>query len=137
MKIAVIEAYLSCREAPHCAMCRHEMSAKELRKERRHICVFSLKPFCRLMQRRGMPQPQEWGDRCAAFERIDELRGKNMSCLQKLYFNMYTKKFIAKAIAPRKEWKQLPYERLARLIANYEKRARKSNIANTIYPHCW
>ena len=87
-----------------CLLCRHWSGHRELRQERRHILVIS-DGCCRLKQLSCLPSAQELqksphhcNHHCAKFEKISELRAKNMTVRQRLYANMYSKTFLTKVL---------------------------------------
>ena len=87
-----------------CLLCQHWTGFRELRQEKRHLLVVS-EGQCRLNQVSCLPTFQELQEnphlcehKCPKFEKIPELRAKNMTVRQRLYANMYSKTFLTNAL---------------------------------------
>ena len=110
-----------------CKICIHYSACRDLSKNKRYI-VLREKGSCILKK-----EP----DTCGCFERIPELRGKNMTPLEKIYFKMYTRKYLTDIL--RRHFRdpdavytshRLPAEQLALIIATQECRKSQRNILN-------
>ena len=101
------ERYIRIRDLKKaCIICQHWASRRDLRKDKRYIV--ELEPGkCRLQHELCS---------CKSFQKIPELRGKNMTINEKLYARMYTKTFLRKVHA---HYYQLPCEELSKAINDY------------------
>ena len=106
-KSEIPERYIRIRDLKElCLICQHWTSRRDLRQDKRYIVELdhgkcSLQKECRS---------------CKSFQKIPELRGKNMTINEKLYAKMYTKTFLRKVHA---RYYQLPNEELSRAINDY------------------
>jgi hypothetical protein len=92
-----------------CLICQHWTSRRDLRKDKRYIVELE-HGKCRL---------QKELCECKSFQKIPELRGKNMTINEKLYARMYTKIFLRKVHS---RYYQLPNEELSRAISVHLKK---------------
>lgn len=67
-----------------CLVCKHFTAARDLRKDKRYVVCLD-KGHCRL---------GETLDKCSKFEKIDALRGRNMTITEKCYARLFTRKFL-------------------------------------------
>ena len=86
-KSEIPERYICIRDLKElCLICQHWTSRRELRKDKRYIVELE-QGKCRLQHELCS---------CKSFQKIPELRGKNMTINEKLYARMYTKTFLRK-----------------------------------------
>ena len=110
-KSETIERYIRIRDLKElCLICQHWTSRRDLRKDKRYIVELE-HGNCRLQHELCS---------CKSFQKIPELRGKNMTINEKLYAKMYTKTFLRK-VHP--HYYQLPNEELSRAINRYLKKS--------------
>lgn len=108
-KSEIPERYIRIRDLKKaCIICQHWTSRRDLRKDKRYIVELE-HGNCRL-------QHELYS--CKSFQKIPELRGKNMTINEKLYARMYTKAFLRKVHA---RYYQLPNEELSQAISDYLK----------------
>ncbi len=108
-KCEIPERYIRIRDLKElCLICQHWTSRRDLRKDKRYIVELE-HGKCRL---------QHELCNCKSFQKIPELRGKNMTINEKLYARMYTKTFLRKVHA---RYYQLSNEGLSRAISDYLK----------------
>ena len=108
-KSEIPERYIRIRDLKElCLICQHWTSRRDLRKDKRYIVELE-HGKCRLQHELCS---------CKSFQKIPELRGKNMTINEKLYARMYTKTFLRKVHA---RYYQLPNEELSRAISNFSK----------------
>lgn len=108
-KSKITERYIRIRDLKElCLICQHWTSRRDLRKDKRYIVELE-HGKCRLQHELCS---------CKSFQKIPELRGKNMTINEKLYARMYTKTFLRKVHA---RYYQLPNEELSRAISNFSK----------------
>ena len=108
-KSEIPERYIRIRDLKElCLICQHWTSRRDLRKDKRYIVELE-HGKCRLQHELCS---------CKSFQKIPELRGKNMTINEKLYARMYTKTFLRKVHA---RYYQLPNEELSRAISDYLK----------------
>ena len=88
-----------------CIICQHWTSRRDLRKDKRYIVELE-HGKCRLQHELCS---------CKSFQKIPELRAKNMTINEKLYARMYTKTFLRKVHT---RYYQLPCEESNRIISN-------------------
>ncbi len=95
---------LNCR---CCLLCIHYTARRDLRRDKRFIVPLE-QGRCRL----------GWTlERCASYERIPELRARNMTPLERAYHRMYTRKQLRKLLARHYGDQQLKLDaRSARLM---------------------
>ena len=93
-----------------CLICQHWTSRRELRKDKRYIVELE-QGKCRLQHELCS---------CKSFQKIPELRGKNMTINEKLYARMYTKTFLRKVHT---NFARLCNEELSRAINRYLKKS--------------
>ena len=105
--------YFDCRiNHRNCLLCIHWSSRRDLRSSKRYIVELE-HGHCELGSE---SQP------CSRYERIPELRARNMTPLERVYHKIYTKKYLRQVLRhyfvarPPQLWS----ERLASLIADYE-----------------
>ena len=77
---------LNCR---CCLLCIHYTARRDLRQDKRYIVPLE-KGHCRL----GRTLKH-----CASYERIPELRARNLTPLERVYHNMYTRKQLRQLLA--------------------------------------
>ena len=98
------ERYIRIRDLKKaCIICQHWTSRRGLRKDKRYIVELE-HGKCRLQHELCS---------CKSFQKIPELRSKNMTINEKLYARMYTKTFLRKVHA---RYYQLPNEKLSQAI---------------------
>lgn len=86
-KSEIPEHYICIRDLKKaCIVCQHWTSRRDLRKDKRYIVELE-KGKCRLQKE--LPS-------CRSFQKIPELRAKNMTINEKLYARMYSKTFLRK-----------------------------------------
>ena len=108
-KSEIPERYIRIRDLKElCLICQHWTSRRDLRKDKRYIVELE-QGKCRLQHELCS---------CKSFQKIPELRVKNMTINEKLYARMYTKTFLRKVHA---RYYQLPNEELSRAISNFSK----------------
>ena len=78
--------WLNCR---CCLLCIHYTARRDLRQDKRHIVPLE-KGRCRLGRTLEC---------CASYERIPELRARNMTPLERAYHHMYTRKQLRQLLA--------------------------------------
>ena len=107
-KSEIPERYIRIRDLKElCLICQHWTSRRrDLRKDKRYIVELE-HGNCRLQHELCS---------CKSFQKIPELRGKNMTINEKLYARMYTKTFLRKVHA---RYYQLPNEELSRAINDF------------------
>ncbi len=127
-KSKIPERYYSVREAGRsCLVCIYYTAACDLRKDKRYIVPLE-HGECRLKKHPAV---------CRSFSRIPELRGRNMTILEKLYARHYTKKFLRRVVCdyfndanavyiPRRFFK----EDYANMIRNYITKRRNKSWKN-------
>ena len=109
-KSEIPERYIRIRDLKElCLICQHWTSRRDLRKDKRYIVELK-HGNCRL-------QHELYS--CKSFQKIPELRSKNMTINEKLYARMYTKTFLRKVPS---RYYQLPNEELSRVISDYLKK---------------
>ena len=85
----VTEEYFGVRwMQKNCLICKHFTAPRDLRQEKRYVVQIDV-GFCRL---------GEDIKTCTKFEKIDELRGKNLTILQKVYFHCFTRRFLNRVV---------------------------------------
>lgn len=95
-----------------CFLCIHYTARRDLRQNKRYI-VPQEKGCCRLGRALEC---------CASYERIPELRARNMTPLERVYHRMYTRKQLRRLLGQHARVPELtPYE-LAGIFANAETR---------------
>ena len=105
------ERYICIRDLKElCLICQHWTSRRELRKDKRYIVELE-QGKCRLQHELCS---------CKSFQKIPELRGKNMTINEKLYARMYTKTFLRKVHT---NFARLCNEELSRAINRYLKKS--------------
>ena len=110
-KSEIPERYIRIRDLKElCLICQHWTSRRDLRKDKRYIVELE-KGKCRLQKE--LPS-------CRSFQKIPELRAKNMTINEKLYARMYTKTFLRKVHT---RYYQLPNEELSRAISEFLKKS--------------
>ncbi len=88
-KSQIPEYYHPVRNAGRfCLICSYYTAACDLRQDKRYIVPLE-HGQCRLKKNI---------ESCRSFTRIPELRGRNMTVLEKMYANHYTKKFLRKVV---------------------------------------
>ena len=103
-KSEIPERYIRIRDLKElCLICQHWTSRRDLRKDKHYIVELE-HGNCRL-------QHELYS--CKSFQKIPELRGKNMTINEKLYARMYTQTFLRKVHA---RYYQLPNEKLSQAI---------------------
>ena len=108
-KSEIPERYIRIRNLKElCLICQHWTSRRDLRKDKRYIVELE-HGKCRLQHELCS---------CKSFQKIPELRGKNMTINEKLYARMYTKTFLRKAHT---RYYQRPNEELSRAVRGYLK----------------
>ena len=108
-KSEIPERYIPIRDLKElCLICQHWTSCRDLRKDKRYIVELE-QGKCRLQHELCT---------CKSFQKIPELRGKNMTINEKLYARMYTKTFLRKVHT---RYYQLSNEELSRAISNFSK----------------
>ena len=108
-KSEIPERYIRIRDLKElCLICQHWTSRRDLRKDKRYIVELK-QGKCRLQYELCS---------CKSFQKIPELRSKNMTINEKLYARMYTKTFLRKVHT---RYYQLPNEELSRAISNFSK----------------
>ena len=108
-KSEIPERYIRIRDLKElCLICQHWTSRRDLRKDKRYIVELE-QGKCRLQHELCC---------CKSFQKIPELRSKNMTINEKLYARMYTKTFLRKVHT---RYYQLPNEELSRAISNFSK----------------
>ena len=109
-KSEIPERYIRIRDLKElCLICQHWTSRRDLRKDKRYIVELE-HGNCRL-------QHELYS--CKSFQKIPELRSKNMTINEKLYARMYTKTFLRKVPS---RYYQLPNEELSRAISEFLKK---------------
>lgn len=112
-----------------CLICKHFTAPRDLRQQKRYVVQIG-KGICRLGEKIKT---------CTKFERIDELRGKNLSVLEKAYFNYFTREYLNKVVRWYFKNPQLIYNAndfqpklVADMVVAYEAERRKAKeISNT------
>lgn len=85
----VFEEYFSIRVMQkNCLICKHFTAPRDLRQEKRYVVQVD-SGRCRLGEKLTT---------CTKFEKIDELRGKNLTILQKVYFHCFTRRFLHQVV---------------------------------------
>ena len=72
-----------------CLLCSHYTARRDLRQNKRYIVPLE-KGCCRLGRT---------AENCASYERIPELRARNMTPLERAYHRMYTRKQLRQLLA--------------------------------------
>lgn len=72
----------------HCLICKHFTAPRDLRQQRRYVVQIDV-GCCRL--RRQL-------ETCEKFEKIEELRGRNMDIIEKIHAHHYTRKFLRRVV---------------------------------------
>ena len=109
-KSEIPERYIRIRDLKKaCIICQHWTSRRDLRKDKRYIVELE----------HGNCRSHHELCSCKSFQKIPELRGKNMTINEKLYARLYTKTFLRKVHT---RYYQLPNEELSRAICVYWKR---------------
>ena len=109
-KSEIPECYIRIRDLKElCLICQHWTSRRDLRIDKRYIVELE-QGKCRLQHELCT---------CKSFQKIPELRGKNMTINKKLYARMYTKIFLSKVHT---RYYQLPNEELSRAVRGYLKK---------------
>ena len=109
-KSEIPERYIRIRDLKElCLICQHWTSRRDLRKDKRYIVELE-HGNCRLKHELCS---------CKSFQKIPELRAKNMTINEKLYARMYTKTFLRKVHT---NFARLCSEELSRAICVYWKR---------------
>ena len=104
------ERYIRIRDLKElCLICQHWTSHRDLRNDKRYIVELEHGRCCL----------QHELCSCKSFQKIPELRGKNMTINEKLYARMYTKTFLRKVHA---RYYQLSNEELSRAISEFLKK---------------
>ena len=104
------ERYIRIRDLKKaCIICQHWTSRRDLRKDKRYIVELE-HGNCRLQHKLSS---------CKSFQKIPELRSKNMTINEKLYARIYTKTFLRKV---HDRYYQLPNEELSRAVSRYLKK---------------
>ena len=110
-KSEIPERYIRIRDLKElCLICQHWTSRRDLRKDKRYIVELE----------HGNCSLQHELCSCKSFQKIPELRGKNMTINEKLYARMYTKTFLRKVHA---NFTRLDHEELSRAINGYLKKS--------------
>lgn len=85
----VVEEYFSVRYMQKdCLVCKHFTAPRDLRQEKRYVVQVDI----------GRCRVGEKLKTCTKFEKIDELRGKNLTILEKVYFHCFTRKFLNRVV---------------------------------------
>ena len=109
-KSEIPERYIRIRDLKKaCIICQHWTIRRDLRKDKRYIVELE-HGKCRLQHELCS---------CKSFQKIPELRGKNMTINEKLYARMYTKTFLRKVHT---NFARLCSEELSRAINRYLKK---------------
>ena len=109
-KSEIPERYIPIRDLKElCLICQHWTSCRDLRKDKRYIVELE-QGKCRLQHELCT---------CKSFQKIPELRGKNMTINEKLYARMYTKTFLRKVHT---NFARLCNEELSRAISVHLKK---------------
>ena len=109
-KSEIPERYIRIRDLKElCLICQHWTSRRDLRKDKRYIVELE-HGKCRLQHELCS---------CKSFQKIPELRAKNMTINEKLYARIYTKTFLRKVHT---NFARLCSEELSRAICVYWKR---------------
>ena len=109
-KSEIPERYIRIRDLKElCLICQHWTSRRDLRKDKRYIVELEQGKCC---LQKELPS-------CRSFQKIPELRAKNMTINEKLYARMYTKTFLRKVHT---RYYQLPNEELSKVINDYLKK---------------
>ena len=109
-KSEIPEHYIRIRDLKRaCIICQHWTSRRDLRKDKRYIVELE-HGNCRLHHELYS---------CKSFQKIPELRSKNMTINEKLYARMYTKTFLRKVHT---NFARLPNEELSRAISEFLKK---------------
>ena len=83
------ESPLKSRRSRGCLLCIHHTARRDLRQDKRYIEPLE-KGGCKLGRTL---------ERCASYERIPELRSRNMTPLERMYHHVYTRKQLRQLLA--------------------------------------